>query len=373
MTSHATTTLESPLLFEHRALGATFTDFAGWQMPVKYSSDLSEHHAVRRAAGVFDISHMGEIVVAGPQAAALLDYSLVGELSKIAVGKAKYSLMCESGGGVIDDLVTYRLSDRQFLVVVNAANTAAVMTELTRNASLYDVEVEDRSDDTALIAVQGPVSESIVEALVPAPHAPVVKQLKYYAIISAVVADIDVQLARTGYTGEDGFELYVPRRHAISLWRALLAEGSTHGAVAAGLACRDTLRLEAGMPLYGHELSLHTNPYEAGLGMMVRLTKEFVGREALQRISQRPTDRTLVGLKGTGRRAARAGYRIHHDGADSAIGVVTSGALSPTLGYPIAMAYVASGLSAPGTEVTVDIRGSRETFQIVPLPFYRRG
>lgn len=371
MTSHATT-LESPLLDEHRALGAAFTDFAGWQMPVKYSSDLSEHHAVRRAAGVFDISHMGEIMVTGPEAAALLDYTLVGELSKIAVGKAKYSLMCESGGGVVDDLVTYRLGEDQFLVVANAANAAAVLTELTRYAQTRDVEVEDRSADTALIAVQGPASEAIVRALVPVLQATAVTQLKYYAVTSATVADIQVHLARTGYTGEDGFELYVPRQRGVALWRALLAEAQTHDGVPAGLACRDTLRLEAGMPLYGQELTPHTNPYEAGLGKVVRLTKEFVGYEALQELSQRPTDRTLVGLKGTGRRAARAGYSIHHEGVDGAIGGVTSGALSPTLGYPIALAYVATGLSAPGTDVTVDIRGTRETFQVTPLPFYRR-
>jgi aminomethyltransferase len=365
-------TLESPLLAEHRALGATFTDFAGWQMPVKYSNDLSEHHAVRRAAGVFDISHMGEITVTGPQAAALLDYILVGELSKLAVGKAKYSLMCEPGGGVIDDLVTYRLGEDEFLVVANAANTVAVLTEVVHHAQTRDVEVDDRSADTALIAVQGPASEAIVRALVPAPQAAAVTQLKYYAITAATVAGLDVHLARTGYTGEDGFELYVPGRYAVALWRALLAEATTHGGVPAGLACRDTLRLEAGMPLYGHELTLHTNPYEAGLGKVVRLTKEFVGRAALQKLSQQPTSRTLVGLRGTGRRAARAGYSIHHEDVAGPIGVVTSGALSPTLGYPIALAYVASGLSAPGTDVTVDIRGTRETFHITTLPFYRR-
>jgi aminomethyltransferase len=365
-------TLESPLRGEHRALGAAFTDFAGWQMPVKYSSELSEHHAVRRSAGVFDISHMGEIMVSGPGGAALLDYVLVGELSKIAVCKAKYSLMCNSGGGVIDDLVVYRLGDEEFLVVANAANTPAVLSELLRHARSRDATVEDRSADTALIAVQGPASEAILRTLVPSLQVPAVTQLRYYTVTSATVAGIEVHLARTGYTGEDGFELYVPRRHAVALWRALLDEAKTHDGVPAGLACRDTLRLEAGMPLYGHELTLQTNPFEAGLGKVARLTKEFVGHEALQGFSQHPTARTLVGLTGTGRRAARAGYRVHHPGTEGAVGVITSGTLSPTLGYPIALAYVATELSAPGTEVLVDIRGSHEPFEITAYPFYRR-
>ncbi|MCK8615304.1 glycine cleavage system aminomethyltransferase GcvT [Gordonia sp. C13] len=365
-------TTESPLLVEHRGLGATFTDFAGWQMPVKYGSDLREHHCVRRAAGVFDISHMGEIMATGPEAAALLDYTLVGELSSVAVGKAKYSLMCDSDGGVIDDLVTYRLGEEQFLVVANAANTGAVLTELTRHAQSRDVDIDDQSAATALIAVQGPAAAAIVLDLVPSTQAQAVSQLKYYAIMSATVADIDVQLARTGYTGEDGFEVYVPRASAVALWRALLTRAYTAGGSPAGLACRDTLRLEAGMPLYGHELTRQINPYEAGLGRVVRLSKEFVGHERLQSVSQQSPARTLVGLRGAGRRSARAGYRIHSAGDDDAIGVVTSGALSPTLGYPIALAYVPAGVAATGTEVLVDIRGTLVPFQITPYPFYRR-
>lgn len=361
----------SPLLAEHEALGASFTDFAGWQMPLKYSSELAEHHAVRTTVGLFDLSHMGEIDISGPDAAALLDYALVGELSKVAVGKAKYSLICNPDGGVIDDLVAYRLADDHFLVVANAANYRAVHQEISGRAAEFDVTVADRSAHTALIAVQGPLSADVVSSLVPSEQRQLVADLKYYASTPAVVAGIDVLLARTGYTGEDGFELYVPNESAVALWRALLAETTARGGVAAGLACRDTLRLEAGMALYGHELTVDTNPYEAGLGKVVRLNKQFVGRDALQSLSEAPVKRVLVGLRGEGKRAARAEYAVCH--GEKVVGVVTSGALSPTLGYPIALAYVDEALSESGTELTVDIRGRKEPFVVTPSQFYRRG
>lgn len=371
MTSTAPTTT-SPLLGEHRELGATFTDFAGWQMPLKYGSELTEHHSVRRTAGLFDLSHMGEIEVSGPQAGAALDFALVGELSKIAVGRAKYSLMCDADGGVIDDLVVYRLADEHFLVVANAANAPAVATEFTTRAQGFDATVTDRSGDTALIAVQGPASASIVQSLAPQQLADTIAALKYYAVTTAEVAGLEVLLARTGYTGEDGFELYVPAGQAVALWRALADATAGADGSPAGLACRDTLRLEAGMALYGHELTLATNPYEAGLGKVVRLTKDFVGRDALQRLSEQPAQRTLVGLKGAGRRAARAGYSLHQADNAEPVGVVTSGALSPTLGYPIALAYLDVDLAEPGTALTVDVRGKREPFEVTPSPFYRR-
>ncbi len=362
----------SPLLDEHRTLGASFTDFAGWAMPLKYGSELAEHKAVRETAGLFDLSHMGEIAVSGPQAAAALDFALVGEASKIAVGRAKYSLMCDTDGGVIDDLVVYRLADERFLVVANAANAPTVARELADRAAPFDTLVDDQSTATALIAVQGPAAESIVTSLVPEAARPSVIALKYYAVTEAKVDGIDVLLARTGYTGEDGFELYVPNAHAVALWRALLAATTAAGGAPAGLACRDTLRLEAGMALYGHELDLATNPYEAGLGKVVRLNKEFVGRDALQQLSHQRVNRVLVGLKGSSRRAARAGYTVHHSAGGAAVGTVTSGALSPTLGYPIALAYVDATLAEPGTVVHVDIRGNTEHFEVVPAPFYRR-
>jgi aminomethyltransferase len=361
----------SPLLSEHRSLAATFTDFAGWEMPLKYGSELAEHRAVREVAGLFDLSHMGEIVVTGPQAATALDYALAGEASKIGVGRAKYSLMCDPDGGVIDDLVVYRLGDEHFLIVANAANAPTVARELHSRAAQFDATVDDQSLATALIAVQGPASEAIVSSLVPEDQRATVAELKYYAVTAAQVAGIDVLLARTGYTGEDGFELYVPNAQAVALWQTLLAATTEAGGVPAGLACRDTLRLEAGMALYGHELTVDTNPYQAGLGKVVRLGKPFVGRDALQQLSEQPVQQILVGLRGDTRRAARAGYPVHHDG-ETVVGTVTSGTLSPTLGYPVALAYLDAALAVPGTKVQVDVRGRKEPFEVTPAPFYRR-
>jgi len=363
----------TPLENEHHSLGASFTDFAGWQMPLKYDSDLTEHHAVRSVAGLFDLSHMGEIDVTGPDAARFLDHALAGEFTAVTPGRAKYSLICNEDGGVIDDLVAYRLGADQFLVVANASNAGTVFAELTERATGFDVAVTDRSQTTALIALQGPAAESILLTLVPPAEAAAVQELKYYAATTATVAEIPVLLGRTGYTGEDGFELYVPNENAVDLWRALLEPTVRAGGVPAGLACRDSLRLEAGMALYGHELSLDITPFEAGLGRVVRLNKKFVGSQALQKIADTAPARTLVGLVGTGKRAARAQYAVH-DAYDpnSVIGVVTSGILSPTLGYPIALAYLDSDRSRLGSTVLVDVRGGKLPFTVVKPPFYKR-
>lgn len=361
---------DTPLLEEHRALGAHFTDFAGWQMPLKYDNELAEHHAVRTAAGLFDLSHMGEIAVTGSGAAAALDYALAGELSKVAVGRAKYSLLCNSDGGVIDDLVVYRITAEDFLVVANASNADVVARELATRATDFDAVVDDQSAATALIAVQGPAALAIVQSLAAEPEA--AAALKYYAATDAVIADIDVLLSRTGYTGEDGFELYVRNEDAVALWRALLDATTAAAGIPAGLACRDTLRLEAGMGLYGHELTEDINPYEAGLGRTVALGKDFVGRDALAKIAEQTPARTLVGLAGEGRRAARADYPVYDGAGESPVGLVTSGVLSPTVGNPIALAYVDTALATPGTALTVDIRGKRFPMTVTPTPFYRR-
>ncbi|MCW0214924.1 MAG: glycine cleavage system aminomethyltransferase GcvT [Pseudonocardia sp.] len=363
--------LETPLAAEHAALGASFTDFAGWRMPVRYSSDLAEHHAVRRAAGLFDLSHMGEVEFVGPQAAAALDFALAGALSKVRIGRAKYSLLCAPDGGVLDDLVVYRLGEEHFLVVVNAANAAQDATELISRADGFDVAVTDRSAATALIAVQGPASPDILRALADPAGVETIGSLKYYAAEPATIAGIDGLLSRTGYTGEDGFELYVPNADAPALWRALLEVGAPHGLIPAGLACRDTLRLEAGMALYGHELTARTDPFAAGLRRIVALDKEFVGRDALAALAEKEPARTLVGLTGTGRRAGRAGSAVL--GPDGGVaGEVTSGVLSPTLGVPIALAYVDAALTEPGTALAVDVRGRSQDYTVARLPFYRR-
>jgi aminomethyltransferase len=365
---------------QHKKAGASFTDFGGWQMPLKYTSELAEHHAVRNAAGLFDLSHMGEVWVTGPDAGAFLDYALAGKLSAIAVGKAKYSLICDADGGIIDDLISYRRGEEKYLVVPNAGNAAQVAAALAERATNFDVAVEDVSAETSLIAVQGPNAEAILLQLVPAEQHALVTELKYYAAVEVGISVNDavqtLLLARTGYTGEDGFEIYAPNDDAAGLWEALLDAGTVHGLIPAGLACRDSLRLEAGMPLYGNELSRRVNAYAAGLGPVVSLAKEsdFVGREALAAIKAAGVGSTigqkLVGLKGLGRRAARGHYPVLKDG--TLVGEVTSGQPSPTLGYPVAMAYVDVEYSEVGTVLDVDLRGKAERFEVVALPFYKR-
>ncbi|MGH3521068.1 MAG: glycine cleavage system aminomethyltransferase GcvT [Haloechinothrix sp.] len=358
----------SPLHDIHTDLGASFTDFAGWRMPVRYTSERAEHHAVREAAGIFDLSHMAEIEVTGPEAARALDFAVVGNISAVAVGRARYTMLCHSTGGVLDDLVVYRLAEHRFLVVANAANAAVVTVELRDRAHGFSAEVADRSADYALIAVQGPRSADIVGAVTDADLA----ALRYYASTPATVQGQEALLARTGYTGEDGFELYCPAAQAADLWRILADVGRPHGLLPAGLACRDTLRLEAGMPLYGNELHIGVTPFEVGLGRVVKFDKPatFVGRAALAARQAAESGQVLVGLAGNGRRAARHGYPVL-DG-DTQVGVVTSGALSPTLGRPIAMASVPQALSEIGTALTVDIRGRREPVEVTRIPFYSR-
>lgn len=360
----------SPLHAIHVDAGATFTDFAGWQMPVRYTSDLAEHHAVRTAAGIFDISHMAEIMVDGPDAGAFLDYALAGKLSAIANGQAKYSLLLSPDGGVVDDLVAYRQGDDRFMVVANASNRFPVVKALQARAANFDVTVEDLSDEISLIAVQGPVSRAILQATAGL-DVPGLEELKYYWHLDGTFNGVPLHIGRTGYTGEDGYELYIAASSAEALWRALVDAGSAHGLVPAGLASRDTLRLEAGMPLYGHELGLETFPEQAGLGRVVALAKEgdFVGRAAIE-AGPPAGARVLVGLVAEGKRAGRAEYDVLQ--GDRVVGVITSGALSPTLGHPIAMAYVDADVAEPGTALELDVRGSRVPASVVPLPFYKR-
>lgn len=365
----------SPLHAVHEAAGASFTDFAGWLMPVRYSSDLAEHHAVRTAAGIFDISHMAEIQVVGDAAADFLDHALAGKLSAIELFQAKYSLLLNESGGIIDDLVVYRNGEHEFLVVANAGNRAAVVEALGERSSGFDhVAVVDRSDEIALIAVQGPAARAILqntEGLVVLDELPTLDEVKYYRATGASFEGGTVFIGRTGYTGEDGFELYVDAADAVELWTAIVEAGEDHGLVPAGLASRDTLRLEAGMPLYGHELGPDKLPVQAGLGRVVALGKHgaFVGREAVE-AGPAADAPVLVALVSEGRRAGRAGYGVF--AGDAAVGEITSGALSPTLGYPIAMAYVHPDHAEPGTMLDIDVRGTRIPATVTKLPFYSR-
>ena len=366
----------TPLAAVHAGLGATMTEFAGWLMPLRYGSETAEHNAVRKAAGLFDLSHMGELMVTGDGAAAALDYALVGEASAIKPGRARYTMICAPDGGVIDDLIVYRLADSEYLVVANASNAAVVAAELAERADGRGAEVSDRTADYALIAVQGPRSAAIVASMTSID----LDQVRYYASYRAIIAGSDALLARTGYTGEDGFEIFVGPQDAAPLWQALTEAGSGFGLVPAGLAARDSLRLEAGMPLYGNELGRDVTPYDAGLGRVVRLDKpgDFVGRAALAKRAQAGPARVLVGLAGKTRRVPRHGYSVLWNGEPC--GTVTSGAPSPTIGRPIAMAYVTAEMAAEARSATgaddgrlaVDIRGSAEPAELVPLPFYKR-
>src|SRR6266567_2410481 len=298
----------TPLRAVHESLGATMTAFAGWLMPLRYAGEISEHQAVRNAAGLFDLSHMGEIAVTGPGAAAALDYALVGHMSAVAPGRARYTMICAPDGGVLDDLIVYRLADAEYLVVANAANTATVAAALRDRAAGHDAEVRDQTAEYALIAIQGPHAARILAPLTDIS----LDDVKYYSGHRGTVAGQPVLLARTGYTGEDGFELFTASEGAESLWRALAAAGAGDGLVPAGLAARDTLRLEAGMPLYGNELSAELTPFDAGLGRVVAFGKpgDFVGRAALAERSQAAPRQVLAGLIADSRRVPRHGYPV---------------------------------------------------------------
>ena len=286
----------TPLRAVHESLGATLTDFAGWLMPLRYRGEISEHQAVRGAAGLFDLSHMGEIAVTGPGAADALDYALVGHLSALVPGRARYTMICAPDGGVLDDLIVYRLADTEYLVVANAANTAVVAAALSERAAGHDAQVADQTGEYALIAIQGPHAARILAPLTDID----LDGVKYYAGHRGTVAGHPVLLARTGYTGEDGFELFTRPGDAEAVWAALTEAGAGDGLVPAGLAARDTLRLEAGMPLYGNELSLQVTPFDAGLGRVVVFGKpgDFVGRAALAERAEAPPQRVLAGLIG---------------------------------------------------------------------------
>ena len=344
------------------------TSFAGWQMPLRYGSETAEHQAVRHAAGLFDLSHMGEIRVSGPGAGAALDYALTGLLSGLRPGRARYTMICAPDGGVVDDLVVYRLGEQEFLVIANAANTSVVFEELRSRSFGFDATVTDATDDYALIAIQGPAAAGILGELTELD----LDAMKYYAGAFGEVAGRPAWVARTGYTGEDGFEVFGRPADAVAIWDALAAAGASAGLVPAGLAARDTLRLEAGMPLYGNELGPDLTPFEAGLGRVVRLDKpgDFVGRSALSARSLAGPRRELVGLALQSRRVARHGFAVFADGKE--VGTVTSGAPSPTLGHPIAMAYLVAGTDAHDAVLTVGIRGEAVPAELTDLPFYSR-
>ncbi|MFS8534071.1 MAG: glycine cleavage system aminomethyltransferase GcvT [Limnochordales bacterium] len=376
MSDHGPAGKRTPLYEEHLASGARMIDFAGFRMPVEYSGILEEHRAVRSAAGLFDLSHMGEIKVGGPGAAAFLDWAMTNRIADMEPGQARYSLMCKPDGGIVDDVVVYR-RDGDFLVVVNAANIAKDFQWLDYLRRAWpgeggspvrpeDVILEDLSDATALLAVQGPRSLEILTRLTDAPLAAVAP----FRFIEGKVDGYPALISRTGYTGEDGFELYVAPEAAVPLWRALLLAGKDLGLVPVGLGARDTLRLEMRFPLYGNDIDESTTPLEAGLGFAVKLDKDaFVGKEALVRQAAQGVARRLVGFRMIGRGIPRQGYPLL--AGDREVGRVTSGTMSPTLGEPIGMGYVAAEYASPGQELAVEIRGRSIPCQVVKGRFVR--
>ena len=360
--------MATPLSDRHAALGARMVEFAGWLMPLQYTGILEEHRAVRARAGLFDLSHMGEFFVEGPDAAEGLGRAVTTNPGSLKVGRAQYSMLCFAEGGILDDVIVYRLGDERFMVVANASNSGAVSDALAARLAGLRVVLDDRSLATALVAIQGPRAAAILAPLTDM----ALDGLRFYSGAEGQVAGVPAIVARTGYTGEDGFEIFVDVSAATTIWDALMAAGKDEGVVPVGLGARDTLRLEAGMPLYGNELGRDTTPFEAGLGRVVAFAKvgDFVGRAALAKAEADGPRKTLVGLAIRGRGIARHGYDVFS--GDRRVGAITSGTLSPTLGEAIAMAYVTPSEAEPGTIVAVGIRDQRVPAEVVPLPFYRR-
>ncbi len=342
------------LFDEHRALGARLVEFGGWEMPVSYTGIVEEHRAVRTAAGLFDVSHMGEFIVEGPGAVDFLDGLVPNNIAKLAEQQALYSQICLTDGGTIDDLLIYNLAPERYMVVVNAGCMEKDWHWFAEAARTRDdVKLTNASNDIALLAVQGPRATSILQQLTATDLA----TIHYYHCVTGQVAGIDCTISHTGYTGEEGFELYHPWGQAPELWRALLAAGQPQGLLPAGLGARDTLRLEAGYCLYDHELTEQITPLEADLGWSVKLKKphDFIGRDALARQREAGVARIRVGITLQERVVARAGSVILHDG--EAVGALTSGTMSITLGVPIGMGFVPPALAAPDTRLQVVVRG----------------
>jgi aminomethyltransferase len=358
-------THRSPLFEEQAALGARMVSFGGWELPLSYRGVVAEHLAVRERVGLFDVSHLGKLVVEGAGAALALDRLLPGKVASLPVWRAGYNLLLTPEGGIVDDVFVYRRPD-SFIVVPNAANTPAVL-EAVRAAAGEGASVADARERWAILALQGPAARTMAETLFPDAGS-----LGLHSFMDARLWDVTVQIARTGYTGAFGFEIFVPRAAAAAVWRGLLKAGEPHGIQPAGLGARDTLRLEMGYPLHGQDISTETDPIEAGLGWVIEWSKpEFVGREALERARRRGPRRRLAGLAARSPGIPRSGQAILDDGRR--VGEVTSGNFSPTLRKGIALGYVLPEAAAPGTILQVDVRGKSVSVEVTRLPFVGRG
>jgi aminomethyltransferase len=367
--SGAAPLLRTPLYATHQELGARLVEFGGWEMPVRYSGDIAEHQAVRQRAGLFDVCHMGEFSVSGPGALEFLQSLVPNNVARLSENQALYSQILRPDGGTVDDLIIYHLGPERYMIVVNAGTMEKDWAWFTDHArGQNDVSLENKSSATGLLALQGPLAQRILQPLT----ATSLVDISYYHCQPGAVSGIDCIISRTGYTGEDGFELYCDAGAVVDLWNRLLEAGASDGLIPAGLGARDTLRLEAAYCLYDHELTEAITPLEAGLGWTVKLDKgvDFVGREALLAQKRDGLPRKLIGIELTERGVPRAGYALSHDGA--LVGELTSGTMAPTLSKPIGLGYVPPDAADVGTALSVEIRGKQIAATVVPLPFYKR-
>jgi aminomethyltransferase len=361
--------IKTPLYERHLALGAKIIDFGGWAMPVQYTSVIEEHQTTRRKASLFDICHMGEIDIQGPQALALLQRVMSRNLQGQEAGQVMLSVMTTPQGGIIDDLTVYKMADDHYMVVTNAATKDKDFQWLLTQRETFglsDIRITDITNNKGKLDLQGPFAASILQAATPAE----LKSLRYYHYLNTTVFEIPVILSRTGYTGEDGFELYAASERVPELWDRLLIAGAGSGLKPAGLGARDTLRLEAGMLLYGHDMCEAVTPYEVIYGWLVDKEKTFIGSDTLRKVRETGPDKKLVGFEMVDRGIAREGYLVYGDGGE--IGKVTSGTYSPSLDKGIGFALIVSSWKEPGTELEIGIRGNRVKARVVRLPFYRK-
>ena len=359
---------KTPLYDTHLEYGGKIVEFGGWLLPVQYTGILEEHRAVREKAGLFDVSHMGEVLVKGPDALAFLQKLVTNDVSRLTNHKIQYTPMCYPAGGVVDDLLIYKQGDEEYLLVINAANIEKDWQWMQDNKDGFHIELSNLSDHTAQLALQGPLAQTILSQLTDAP----LEELEYYWFLPKVwVAGKETLVSRTGYTGEDGFEIYCHPEDAASLWNSIMSIGKAYGLLPAGLGCRDTLRFEACLPLYGHELSKDISPLEAGIGLFVKLDKgDFNGLAALTEEKKNGVKRKVVGFIVTGRGIARADYPVIAEGRR--IGTVTTGSYSPSLDKNIGLALVEAEFAKVGQQFDIEIRGKNVSAEVIPKPFYKR-
>ncbi|MGE8081181.1 glycine cleavage system aminomethyltransferase GcvT [Peribacillus loiseleuriae] len=361
---------QTPLFEAYKKYGAKVIDFGGWALPVQFSSILEEHEAVRTKSGLFDVSHMGEVLVEGKDAAAFINYLVTNDITKMEINQAQYTAMCYPEGGTVDDILVYKLSDEKYLLVINAANIEKDFEWMKQNVK-GDTNFQNISNDIALLAIQGPKAEKILQKVTDTDLSAIgVFKFAQHVTISEIT---DVLVSRTGYTGEDGFELYLQKDRVVALWEKLLEVGTSEGLKPCGLGARDTLRLEARLPLYGQELSSEISPLEAGVGFVVKTNKEsdFIGKEALSAQKEAGLTRKIVGIEVTGRGIPRHGYKVlSEDGKE--IGVVTSGTQSPSLKKSIGLALISVDHANVGTPLKIEIRNKQIEAVVVKTPFYKK-